>query len=195
MISVYTNDLVFYYGITQLLKPVVKDIQRSPANCTDVSSSEIKISLFIVDMHGLTFTLEEMLQALENIKEHHPSAKVLLIATRINKVTYNTLCKFNKEISVVSARSFFEYCMLKFSQTHKTPPSNIIGNERAALTKREIQVLKYIATGNPLKRISSATNLNEKTISYYKCSIMRKYGCNNMLELKKVMEELGYYSF
>lgn len=194
MINVFTNDLLFYNGIAQLLKPAGAKVHHSVTDNIEPTSLSHKISLVIIDMHGLLYNLEEMLATVKALTEKYPYAKVMIVVNRINKVTKNTLHKFNKTMSVVTAESFFNYCITRFYQKNNSSPKNPLGNEQTALTKREIQLLKYVATGNSLKKISRVTNLNEKTISYYKCSIMRKYGCSNMVEFKMLMEELGYRS-
>ncbi|WP_234082405.1 helix-turn-helix transcriptional regulator [Enterobacter quasiroggenkampii] len=195
MINVFTNDLLFYNGIAQLLKPAGAKVHHSVTDNIEPTSLSHKISLVIIDMHGLLYNFEEMLTTVKVLTEKYPYAKLMIVANRINKITKNTLHKFNKTISVVTAESFYNYCITSFSQKNKFTTKNLLSTEQTALTKREIQVLKYVATGKSLKKISRVTNLNEKTISFYKCSIMRKYGCTNMVEFKMLMEELGYRSF
>lgn len=47
------------------------------------------------------------------------------------------------------------------------------------LSQREMEVLKYIAEGNPNKRIAYALNISEQTIKNHMTSIMRKLNVND----------------
>lgn len=52
-----------------------------------------------------------------------------------------------------------------------------------ALSERELQILKLIATGLPLGRIADQLHLSPKTVSTYKMRLMDKLGIDNNAEL------------
>jgi len=52
-------------------------------------------------------------------------------------------------------------------------------NVMTPLSHREMEVLKYVAEGNPNKRIANALNISEQTIKNHITSIMRKLNAND----------------
>ncbi|MFA5316676.1 MAG: response regulator transcription factor, partial [Dehalococcoidales bacterium] len=54
-----------------------------------------------------------------------------------------------------------------------------MGSLMTPLSQREIEILKYVAEGNPNKRIANALNISEQTIKNHITSIMRKLNAND----------------
>ncbi|RJQ39129.1 MAG: DNA-binding response regulator, partial [Dehalococcoidia bacterium] len=54
-----------------------------------------------------------------------------------------------------------------------------MGSLMTPLSQREIEILKYVAEGNPNKRIASVLNISEQTIKNHITSIMRKLNAND----------------
>ena len=54
-----------------------------------------------------------------------------------------------------------------------------MGNLMMPLSQREIEILRYVAEGNPNKRIAGALNISEQTIKNHITSIMRKLNAND----------------
>ena len=54
-----------------------------------------------------------------------------------------------------------------------------MGNLMMPLSQREIEILRYVAEGNPNKRIAGALNISEQTIKNHITSILRKLNAND----------------
>jgi len=54
-----------------------------------------------------------------------------------------------------------------------------MGSLMTPLSQREIEILKYVAEGNPNKRIAGVLNISEQTIKNHITSIMRKLNAND----------------
>lgn len=61
-----------------------------------------------------------------------------------------------------------------------------------ALTRREFELLRLLATHRSLTDISTVLKLSIKTISHHRKSIMRKLNCRTWIELPRQLERLGY---
>ncbi|MEO5715340.1 MAG: response regulator transcription factor [Luteolibacter sp.] len=59
------------------------------------------------------------------------------------------------------------------------------GDSHEALSNRELEVLKLIASGQTIKEISSALALSEKTVATYRSRIAEKMGLSSNVELTR----------
>jgi two-component system response regulator NreC len=53
----------------------------------------------------------------------------------------------------------------------------------STLTRREVEILKFLAEGNSVKEIASTLNLSVKTIEAHKFNLMRKLDIHNKAQL------------
>lgn len=64
--------------------------------------------------------------------------------------------------------------------------------ETEALTQREIEILRLVATGMSNKEIARDTDLQEKTIKHYMTNILQKLQVRNRVEAALKARDLGY---
>ncbi|WP_419869911.1 response regulator transcription factor [Chryseobacterium sp. CT-SW4] len=62
----------------------------------------------------------------------------------------------------------------------------------AIFTKREVEILTYIAKGHSAGRISDHLNISEETVRTHRKNILRKSHCKNCSEVVKKAFEWGY---
>jgi DNA-binding NarL/FixJ family response regulator len=62
---------------------------------------------------------------------------------------------------------------------------NVPKDSHAALSNRELEVLKLIATGSTIKEISGSLALSEKTVATYRSRIAEKMGLSSNVELTR----------
>ncbi len=211
MIAILSTDRYFNEGVKAIFYSL-----RSEFNFYQLSSGFTRsnfnrtVALIIIDIHSLNLNFEEQLTLLDRLSANHPFSEMMVIINRASQVTVNTLRRYHRDLLVVTSRDFFLYAKFRYPAMSVAPvvpvvpvvpvkntpfPHNEQPESIERLTKREIQVLRYLSEGKCLKKIARATNLHAKTISHYKCSIMKKYGCSSMSDLKKVFEQLGYHTY
>lgn len=74
--------------------------------------------------------------------------------------------------------------MITDSTTTVAPPAPSIG-KFIALTGREIEVAKFLATGSTNREIAEILELSVKTIDTHRGHILKKLGCRNNVELAR----------
>ncbi|MGH8260885.1 MAG: response regulator [Steroidobacteraceae bacterium] len=60
-----------------------------------------------------------------------------------------------------------------------------------ALTARELEVLRLLASGETIDRISRALGLSEKTVANHQSTIREKLGVRNAVQLARLASQLG----
>ena len=63
-----------------------------------------------------------------------------------------------------------------------------------SLSKRELQILKMITTGDPLGEIAAELNVSPKTVSTHKMRLMQKLGIDNNADLIRYATKHGLFS-
>jgi two-component system, NarL family, response regulator DegU len=61
--------------------------------------------------------------------------------------------------------------------------SNVVDSERANLTRREIEVLKLVASGKADKEIATALQISVRTVRYHISNIFRKADVSTRAQL------------
>lgn len=64
--------------------------------------------------------------------------------------------------------------------------------ESEALSQREVDILRLVATGMSNKEIARDTNLQEKTVKHYMTNILQKLQVRNRVEAALKARDLGY---
>lgn len=94
----------------------------------------------------------------------------------------NTLAELNDAVRAIqSGFSYFPMPDLKNKQTSAIP--NTEQEAIATLSARELQILKYLASGMKNIEISEIMKLSDKTISTYKTRLLSKLRMSNQVEL------------
>lgn len=65
------------------------------------------------------------------------------------------------------------------------------GSDRAGLTRRELEVLRYVAAGRTNKEIAQALFLSPRTVDMHVRNILSKLGCRSRAEASRRAAELG----
>lgn len=60
-----------------------------------------------------------------------------------------------------------------------------------SLSKQEIKVMRYLLKGVETSLIADEMNISSKTVITYKCRLLAKLGCSNLLELYAFSKENG----
>lgn len=203
MIATLSSNRYFNAGVKAIFQAIRAEVNFCEPSSLSASPSLFpEIALIIIDIHGLNLNFEETLTLLGRLAARHRTARIMLITNRISQVTVNTLRRYQQDVLVVDSRHFYSHAAVRFPENPNNRPvippplpQNEQSGSAERLTKREIQVLRHLSKGKCLKKIASVTNLHAKTISHYKCSIMKKYGCAGVSDLKTVIEQLGYRTY
>lgn len=79
-----------------------------------------------------------------------------------------------------------------FHQMQWERHSHVADSVPVIFTKREVEIISYIAKGYPAGKISSLLNISEETVRTHRKNILRKSDCRNGSELVKKAIEWGY---
>ncbi|HBZ14568.1 response regulator [Pantoea sp. NPDC088449] len=94
----------------------------------------------------------------------------------------NNLSELHDAIRAIqSGYSYFPMPVLNNKQTSSIPDSE--GDFVSLLSARELQILKYLASGMKNIDISKIMKLSDKTISTYKTRLLKKLRMSNQVEL------------
>ncbi|MFB0528042.1 MAG: response regulator [bacterium] len=123
-----------------------------------------KVYVIMLSMYEDTVHITESFQA---------GASAYVIKTRPSGELVQTIRSVFKEgVSIAPA---IEHKLLKGIRK----PDFLRGTERGSLTKREVRVLKLVASGNTNKEIAKKLFMSEKTVKNHLNHIYRKLGVKN----------------
>lgn len=66
------------------------------------------------------------------------------------------------------------------------PPARPVESSLAALSPRELQVLRFLAEGRRTKEIASELNISPRTVEVYRAQISKKLGLDSIVDLVKI---------
>jgi DNA-binding NarL/FixJ family response regulator len=163
---------------------------------------ENKPDVFLIDivMQGMTG-----IEATRWIKEQDPSIKIILISSEVSKDFISAGVKsgidgyLNKDIdqkilhtaiqTVFNGGRYFspEITALVFQDFYmkETVGKGLPSNKKTSLSKREEEVLIWIANGKSLKEIADLLFISIKTVETHKLHICDKLGLTNTAQLVK----------
>lgn len=105
------------------------------------------------------------------------------IHTDIEHITHQN--SYTVLISGINGREDFH--QMQWSKHSKTSE-----HQPVVFTKREVEIITYIAKGYPAGKISELLNISEETVRTHRKNILRKAACKNCSELIKMAFEWGY---
>jgi len=164
------NDGAETLRLTSKLKPdvILMDISLPGPNgiriARQIKRRFQKISIIMLSMYEDTAHIMESFQA---------GASGYVIKTRPSAELIQTIRSVVKE--GVSIPPLIEHKLLKGLRK----PDFLIGTKRANLTKREVRVLKLVASGKTNKEIAKRLFVSEKTVKNHLNHIYRKLGVKN----------------
>lgn len=123
-------------------------------------------------------------QSLHTFRDESGSVlQAINIHTNIEHITHQN--SYTVLISGINGREDFHQMQWKKDDTtsESTP---------AKFTKREVEIITYIAKGNSAGKISERLNISEETVRTHRKNILRKANCKNCSELIKMAFEWGY---
>jgi len=164
------NDGAETLRLTSKLKPdvILMDISLPGPNgiriARQIKRRFQKISIIMLSMYEDTAHIMESFQV---------GASGYVVKTRPSAELIQTIRSVVKE--GVSIPPLIEHKLLKGLRK----PDFLIGTKRANLTKREVRVLKLVASGKTNKEIAKRLFVSEKTVKNHLNHIYRKLGVKN----------------
>ncbi|MCO7641100.1 response regulator transcription factor [Pseudomonas sp. S 311-6] len=146
----------------------------------------------------------EGLQLIEGLRRNWPSARIVLFTALSNPSVLRRVIRMGVQ-AVVSKRDSVEELReaLQYRRRLQGPylssslqniaSEAIFGDCRhdAALTRREIEVLRFVGAGVRLVHIASRLGVSVSTIATHKANIMRKLGVDSDLVLAQYAQQCG----
>jgi DNA-binding NarL/FixJ family response regulator len=200
--TLLTDDhTLFRQGIKTLLaaEPEVEVVGEA-SNATEAVSkaSELKPDVVLMDvsMPGLS-----SFEATRQIRRNRAETKVLFL-TMYDDEDYLAECMEAGASGYVLKDSPSEHLITAIADVHRggsylSPRmlSHLVDDFRSrvrsstrqprlnTLTRRETEILKFLAEGNSVKEIASTLNLSVKTVEAHKFNLMRKLDIHNKAQL------------
>jgi two-component system, NarL family, nitrate/nitrite response regulator NarL len=145
------------------------------------------------------------LQAIEGVLEEHPSARIVMLTVSEASDDLARALKHGARgyvLKGVGSQALAEVVRTVASGETYVAPNLSAGlletlsraeekNPMAALTQREQDVLKLVASGLSNKRIAIALDLHEKTIKHHMTRIFSKLGVTNRTEAALALRDAG----
>lgn len=123
-------------------------------------------------------------QSLHTFRDESGSIlQAINIHTNIEHITHQN--SYTVLISGINGREDFHQMQWKKDDTTSE-------SIPAKFTKREVEIITYIAKGNSAGKISERLNISEETVRTHRKNILRKANCKNCSELIKMAFEWGY---
>lgn len=123
-------------------------------------------------------------QALHTYKDENGKLmQAINIHTNIEHITHQN--SYTVIVSGINGREDFHQ-MQWSKQNKKQDPQPVM------FTKREVEIITYIAKGLVAGEISSLLNISEETVRTHRKNILKKSNCKNCSELIKLAFECGY---
>ncbi|AZA80676.1 helix-turn-helix transcriptional regulator [Chryseobacterium lactis] len=123
-------------------------------------------------------------QALHTLKDENGKLmQAVNIHTNIEHITHQN--SYSVLLSGINGREDFH--QMQWSKYNKISES-----QPAIFTKREVEIITYIARGFSAGEISNVLNISEETVRTHRKNILRKSDCKNCSELIKMAFEWGY---
>ncbi len=172
-----------------------------------LSENEIDVALLDINMPKLNG-----LQVTEHINTHHPSVKVLIlsmfkgaqyITSAINIQAKGYMLKDNVDreeligaITMVAngGEHFGDEIMRIHRQAHQKAYMQNKDQEKASLTRRELEVLGLIADGLTSKKISTQLHIETSTVETHRRNLFTKLEAKNAVVLVRKAIQGGYIS-
>lgn len=147
----------------------------------------------------------EGLQLIDGLRKNWPSAKIVLFTAMSNPSVLRRVVRMgvqaivSKRDSVAELREALNYRRrlqgpyLSSSVQYITADSGGAqdGLRDAALTRREVEVLRFVGEGVRLVHIASRLGVSVSTIATHKANIMRKLGVESDLVLAQYAQQCG----
>lgn len=123
-------------------------------------------------------------QALHTYKDENGRLlQAVNIHTNIEHITHQN--SYMVLVTGINGRE--DFYQMQWQKYHPIPePLSVI------FTKREVEIITYIAKGYSALKISNTLNISEETVRTHRKNIIRKSDCRNSSELVKKAIEWGY---
>jgi two-component system, LuxR family, response regulator FixJ len=196
IVFVIDDDASFLTAITRLLRGL--DFQVNPYNSAkqflnELSSAQRGCVVVDLQMPGLTgLELQKALAAAEN-----PLPVIFLTgqadipstvqAMRGGAEDFLTKRAGKEELVAAIRRAFARDQLDREKRTRLAE----LRARFAALTERELQVLRHVVQGKMNKQIAAELRINERTVKLHRTSITRKLRAPSVAELTRLAQEVG----
>jgi two-component system, LuxR family, response regulator FixJ len=196
IVFVIDDDASFLTAITRLLRGL--DFQVNPYNSAkqflnELSSAQRGCVVVDLQMPGLSgLELQKALAAAEN-----PLPVIFLTgqadipstvqAMRGGAEDFLTKRAGKEELVAAIRRAFARDQLDREKRTRLAE----LRARFAALTERELQVLRHVVQGKMNKQIAAELGINERTVKLHRTSITRKLRAPSVAELTRLAQEVG----
>jgi DNA-binding NarL/FixJ family response regulator len=205
-------------GLRSILEPFVKKEILFAVNFTELKEiiKNLKNVFLVIDYTSQGFSLEELVE----LKNNYPKTLMMAVTPYTNAQTIVQAIRagieshIKKECSVdeikeafnatVNGNKFFCDDIVKQMRKENINPDKVffksLDPDPVQLSKRELQIIQYIAEGYTNSQIAAIIYLSNHTVNTHRKNIMKKLGVNNtagivMYAVKTQMVSPNQFSF
>ena len=205
-------------GLRSILEPFVKNEILFAVNFIELKEiiKNLKNVFLVIDYTSQGFSLEELVE----LKNIYPKTLMMAVTPYTNAQTIVQAIRagieshIKKECSVdeikeafnatVNGNKFFCDDIVKQMQKENINPDKVffksLDPDPVQLSKRELQIIQYIAEGYTNSQIAAIIYLSNHTVNTHRKNIMKKLGVNNtagivMYAVKTQMVSPNQFSF
>lgn len=181
----------------------VEEAETSEAALSAIATASWELVLLDVNIPG-----RGGLEVLEDAKRLRPALPVLIVSAypeeefavrclRLGAAGYVTKNTASAELVAAARKALAGGKYVTASLAEKL--AEVLGGDaraapHEALSSRELQVLRLVATGSTSKEIAAGLHLSEKTIATYRARISEKLGLSTIVELTRYALQHGLVS-
>jgi two-component system, NarL family, invasion response regulator UvrY len=170
------------------------EAESSPAAMAALAGQEWDLALLDINIPG-----RGGLEVLEDIRRSWPRLPVLVVSAypeeefavrslRLGAAGYLTKSSASDELLAAARKALAGGKYVSSALAEKL--ASIVGGDpsqepHAALSSRELQVLRLVASGRTAKEIAAELHLSEKTIATYRARIAEKLGLSTTVEIAR----------
>jgi two-component system invasion response regulator UvrY len=186
-------------GLQQILSELLPDIRFGEASSASAALALLEDEAWDVALVDLNLPDGDGLDLLEQIRARHPAVAVLVVSgypeeefavrcLRLGAGGYLTKASAPDELAaavrnVLAGRKYVSAALAE--KLASLVRRDLAPVSHDALSYRELQVLRLVATGRSTKQIAAELKLSEKTIATYRSRIAEKLRISTNVELTR----------
>jgi two-component system, NarL family, invasion response regulator UvrY len=186
-------------GLVEILSESLRDARFGEAGTSEEALESLGKDRWDLALIDLTLPGRDGLWLLEELRRRYPEVPGLILSDypdaqlavrclRMGAAGYVTKDSAPSELAAATRKTLAGRKYVPAALGEKLADVAGSGGERAshdALSNRELQVLRLVATGRSLKQIAAELKLSEKTVATYRARINEKLQISTNVELTR----------
>ena len=167
---------VVRYGLIKLVEEHVQGVVVQEAGTVDEGLRRVRDAAWDLVVIGLSFGNRGGLDVLRAIKKMRPDLRVLVFSSHSEEVYVRRTFKAGATgyVTKDSSRAEVVFAIQKVMSGDRYVRPRLAAPSQGALSDREFEVMRLLASGRTVGEIASLLSLNDRTISTYRARLLRK---------------------